>query len=64
VDVLAAAVLLVARFFRWQGMATVIGPVIQIERLVLFCANLLFLFLSLAAVGLAIWPKTIHNDRV
>ena len=43
--------------FRWPGMAAVIRPIIQIERLILFAANLLFIVLSLAAAGLAIWPK-------
>jgi hypothetical protein len=43
--------------FRWQGMAAVIQPLIWIERIILFGANLLFIVLSLAAAGLAVWPK-------
>jgi hypothetical protein len=45
--------------FRWRGMAAVIRPLILIERLILFSGNLLFLFLSLAAVGLTVWPKKV-----
>ena len=44
--------------FRWQSMAAVIRPLILIERLVLFSANLLFIILSLLAAGLAVWPKS------
>jgi hypothetical protein len=43
--------------FRWQSMAAVIRPLILIERLVLFSANLLFIILSLLAAGLVIRPK-------
>jgi hypothetical protein len=43
--------------FRWQSMATVIRPLILIERLVLFSVNLLFIILSLLAAGLVVWPK-------
>ena len=43
--------------FRTQGMAAVIRPLVLIERLALFSANLLFIVLSLLAAGLVIWPK-------
>lgn len=40
--------------FRWQGLAAIIRPMIWIERLILFAINMLFILLSLLAVGCAI----------
>jgi 4-amino-4-deoxy-L-arabinose transferase-like glycosyltransferase len=49
--------------FRWQGMAAAIRPAVWLERLALFGANLVFILLSLAAAGLALWPKTAMQQQ-
>ncbi len=46
--------------FRSAGIGAAIRPVVLIERAALFGANLLFIFLSLAAAGLAVLPKKIN----
>jgi len=43
--------------FRVPRMAALVRPVIQIERLALQAANMLFILLSLAAVGLALFTR-------
>jgi hypothetical protein len=48
---------------RWKSLAVIIRPVILIERLALFSANLLFIILSLLSAGLVVRPKINAQQR-